>query len=121
MQNATIIENFITAWSRLNPSELADFFTEDGVYHNMPAAPVSGRANIEKFIAAFLADWTSTDWELLTLISDGETVVAERLDRTKVGNKPVDLPCVGIFQMQDGKIRVWRDYFDMGTYMNALK
>ena len=35
-------------------------------------------------------------------------------------DKPVDLPCCGVFEMQDGKIKVWRDYFDMGTYVQAL-
>ena len=46
--------------------------------------------------------------------------MVERLDRTKLGDKSVDLPCFGIFEMEDGKIKVWRDYFDIGTYMNAL-
>jgi len=38
-----------------------------------------------------------------------------------VGGKPVNLPCCGVFEMQDGKIKVWRDYFDMGTYVSALR
>jgi len=32
----------------------------------------------------------------------------------------VDLPCVGVFEMRDGKIAVWRDYFDLGTYQRAM-
>ena len=42
--NAQIIRDFISAWSRLNADELAAYFTEDGVYHNMPSRPVSGRS-----------------------------------------------------------------------------
>jgi limonene-1,2-epoxide hydrolase len=38
-----------------------------------------------------------------------------------MGDKHVDLPCLGIFELEDGKIRVWRDYFDLGTYMKALE
>jgi limonene-1,2-epoxide hydrolase len=30
------------------------------------------------------------------------------------------LPCLGVFEMQDGKIRVWRDYFDLGSSLRAL-
>jgi limonene-1,2-epoxide hydrolase len=32
----------------------------------------------------------------------------------------VDLPCAGVFEMQGGKIKVWRDYFDLGTYVKAM-
>ena len=43
-------------------------------------------------------------------------VIVERLDRTEVGDIKVDLPCCGVFEMKEGKIKIWRDYFDMGTY-----
>ncbi len=34
--------------------------------------------------------------------------------------RPVDLPCCGVFQLEGGKIKLWRDYFDLGTYTRAL-
>ena len=120
-QNAQIIRDFIAAWSRLDVEELVAFFAEDGVYHNMPTKPVAGHAALRGFIGAFVKDWTSTEWDVLNLVAQGDLVIAERLDRTMVGDKPVDLPCCGVFEMQDGKIKVWRDYFDMGTYVAALR
>lgn len=118
--NETVIRNFISAWVRLDPDELVEFFTPDGVYHNMPTQPVAGRDDLRTFIAGFIGSWTSTEWDVLTLISKGDVVVAERLDRTLVGDKAVNLPCCGVFEMQGGKIKVWRDYFDMQTYLKAL-
>lgn len=118
--NEALVRDFIAAWPRLDPDELASFFTEDGVYHNMPLAPVAGRENVRGFIAGFLRGWTSTDWEVLNLISQGDLVIAERVDRAMVGGKAVDLPCCGVFELRDGKIRAWRDYFDLGTWRNAL-
>lgn len=118
--NAQIIRDFIAAWSRLDAAELGAYFTEDGTYYNMPMDPVSGRENVQNFIAAFLGGWTQTDWEVLNLMSAGDVVIAERLDRTVAGDKKVDLPCCGVFEMEDGKIKVWRDYFDMATYTNAM-
>jgi limonene-1,2-epoxide hydrolase len=118
--NAKIIRNFISAWSRLDVDELVDYFSEDGVYHNMPTEPVEGKARLKRFIGGFISDWTSTEWEIVNLLDDGELVMVERVDRTRVGDKLVELPCFGIFEMADGKIRIWRDYFDMGTYINAL-
>lgn len=117
--NEEIIRNFVAAWSRLNAGELASYFAEDGVYHNVPFAPVSARANIESFIANFIKPWTATDWEILNLVCAGDIVFAERIDRTKMGAKNVDLPCCGVFEMRSGLIQVWRDYFDMSTYARA--
>jgi limonene-1,2-epoxide hydrolase len=118
--NEQIIQEFIAAWSRLDTDELVQYFTVDGTYHNIPTKPVTGHEALRSFISSFTRDWTSTEWDLLTLISQGDVVIAERLDRTLVGGKPVNLPCCGVFEMQGGKIRVWRDYFDMGTYVSAL-
>ena len=120
MDNEKIIRDFIEAWSRLDPEELSLYFTEDGVYHNMPAAPVAGRENVKKMIAGFTRPWTQTHWEILHLVSSGDVVIAERIDRTKAGDKAVDLPCTGVFEMKNGRIKVWRDYFDMGTYVKAM-
>ncbi|MDP3736546.1 MAG: limonene-1,2-epoxide hydrolase family protein [Hyphomonadaceae bacterium] len=85
----------------------------------MPIAPVSGRPQLRGFIAAFVKTWSATEWEIVNLVSAGSVVIAERMDRTRVGDKTVDLPCCGVFELQDGKIRIWRAYFDMATYVKA--
>lgn len=119
--NEQIIRDFIAAWSRLDAAELAAFFTEDGCYFNMPTQPVRGRENVENFIRGFLANWTETQWDLLNIAAVGDVVYTERLDRTKTTQGDVDLPCCGIFEMEDGKIKEWRDYFDLNTFMQAMK
>lgn len=117
--NEAIVRDFIAAWSRLDPAELASFFCDDGIYYNMPIAPVVGRAQIEAFITRFIASWTTTVWDVVNLVASEDIVIAERLDRTGIGEKAVHLPCCGVFQMENGKIKVWRDYFDMATYARA--
>jgi limonene-1,2-epoxide hydrolase len=118
--NVAVITEFIEAWTRLDADELADYFTADGTYHNMPVGPVSGRDNVRDMILAFTANWTATEWDLVNIVGSGDVVIAERLDRTQAGDKSVDLPCTGVFEMESGKIKVWRDYFDMGTFMKAM-
>jgi limonene-1,2-epoxide hydrolase len=119
--NIGIVRAFIEAWSRLDPDELAGYFTDDGCYHNMPVGPVAGRDQVRDMIAAFTAEWTSTQWDLLNIVGSGDVVMAERLDRTRAGDKAVDLPCTGVFEMENGKIKVWRDYFDLSTFANAMR
>lgn len=119
--NESAVRDFIAAWSRLDADELAGFFTEDGVYHNMPLRPVEGRTAVKAFIAGFIKDWTATDWEVRALAVDGDLVIVERIDRTMAGGRTVELPCCGVFEMEGGKIKVWRDYFDLATFTSALK
>ena len=119
-RNEQIVRDFIEAWSRLDADELAGFFTEDGVYHNMPIQPVKGRDNVRRLIQGFLSRWTQTDWEIRTLISAGNVVIAERVDRTRAGDKSVNLPCTGVFELEGGKIKEWRDYFDFASYQRAI-
>ena len=119
-ENEEIIRKFIEAWSRLDPEELAAYFAEDGVYHNMPTGPVTGRDNVKNLIRGFIASWTETTWDVLNILCAGDVVIAERLDRTRAGEKSVDLPCVGVFQLEGGKIKVWRDYFDFSTYQRGM-
>lgn len=120
-QNTAVIRNFISDWSSLDADKLADYFTDDGTYYNMPIQPVTGKDNVRKFIAGFIANWTATDWDLLNIAAVGNVVIAERLDRTRTSAGDVDLPCVGVFEMADGKIRIWRDYFDMATFTSGMQ
>lgn len=119
-ENERVIRSFIAAWSRRDPTELAGYFAEDGVYHNMPMGPVAGRDNVEKLIRGFIASWTETKWELVSILGSGNAVIAERVDHIRAGGKSVDLPCVGVFELAGGKIKKWRDYFDLATYQRAM-
>ncbi len=119
--NEDIIRDFMQVWSTLDVDKIVSYFADDGIYHNMPTNPVAGKDNLREFIKQFTADWTETDWQVRHLIGDGDIVIAERVDRTKMGGKAVDLPCLGIFEMENGKIKEWRDYFDLGTYMKAYQ
>lgn len=47
-------------------------------------------------------------------------MIAERLDKTRIAERRVALPGIGMLEMQEKKIKVWRDYFDMNTYAKAF-
>ena len=119
--NTEIVTEFVKAWSSLDAEKLAEYFTEDGTYYNMPTQPVTGKDNVQQFIAGFLANWTETTWDILNICESDNVVYCERIDRTKTTNGNVDLPCFGVFELENGKIKVWRDYFDLGTFMNAMQ
>ncbi len=45
----------------------------------------------------------------------------ERIDKTKTTGDDIYLPSAGVFEMERGKIKDWRDYFAMATYTGATK
>ncbi len=116
---ATVIREFCADWATLDTDTMMAYFTNDPTYHNMPGPPAIGTVAVRATIDRFLKNWQNTEWEVLNIAANGNVVFAERIDRTDTGGKHVDLPCVGVFEMEDGKIRTWRDYFDMATYMKA--
>lgn len=120
-ENAETVRRFIEAWSRLDADELVHWFTEDGVYHNVPTGPVQGHEALRPFIAGFIEPWTRTEWEIVSLLAEGDRVVAERVDHIEAGDVRLDLPCCGVFELRDGRIAAWRDYFDLGTYTRAFQ
>ncbi|MFN8226824.1 MAG: limonene-1,2-epoxide hydrolase family protein [Mycobacterium sp.] len=116
-----LVTEFCARWADPDPAQLAEYFTEDGIYHNMPMPPSQGRAAIREFIAGFTAMCDGIDFVVHRQVADGDLVFNERTDimRLKNGNR-VELPVTGVFEIRDGKIAAWRDYFDMATVTAAF-
>lgn len=110
------IRNLVAAFNTKDIDAIMEFFTDDAVYHNMPMGPVKGAKGVRGLITGFIGPAEKLDWEILNIAQSGDTVLAERIDRFVIDGKDVVLPCNGAFEMRDGKIAVWRDYFDMATW-----
>jgi len=116
-----VVRDFCQAFSRCDVEELLRFFAEDAVYHNMPIPAVRGKAAIEATLRNFVDPNGSAEFEIKCLASAGGTVLTERVDRFVLNGKKVELPVMGAFEVgPDGKIRAWRDYFDMAQFTKQL-
>jgi limonene-1,2-epoxide hydrolase len=115
-----IVRRFCAAWSNVNPDELAEFFTDDAVYHNIPIAPVTGRDTIKATIAGFTGGVEKIEFRLRNIVADGPVVLTERVDVFVLPERSIELPVMGTFEVRDGKIASWRDYFDMKQFMDQM-
>jgi limonene-1,2-epoxide hydrolase len=112
-----VVRDFCQAFSRCNVEELLGFFSDDAVYHNIPIAPVKGKAAIEATLRQFIDPKGEAQFEIKHLACSGPTVLTERVDRFLLNGKRVELPVMGAFEVgPDGKIRAWRDYFDLAQF-----
>ena len=63
---------------------------------------------------------TALPWEVIHIVADGDIVMTERVDHFLVGTAKVSVPCMGIFELRDGKIAAWRDYWDLKQFEDQL-
>jgi limonene-1,2-epoxide hydrolase len=118
--NEQLVTNFCEAWSRRDIDEIVGYFAPDAVYHNIPMDPVTGTDAIRNVLSLFVPGSSEIDWTVHAIASKGDLVFTERTDRFVMGDKSVDVPVAGVFEIRDGKIAAWRDYFDMNTWTNAF-
>ena len=116
-----VVRRFCAAWSdNMEAAGLAAFFTEDAVYHNIPLEPVVGRDNITQAIASFIRPGApgieSIDFHVINIAANGPVVMTERVDTFQLPGKSFELPVMGTFEVIDGKINAWRDYFDINQF-----
>ena len=115
-----VVTSFCKAWSTLDIDEMMAYFAPDAVYHNIPIDPVAGRDNIRAAIESFTTGWDGVEFEIVHALADGDLVVTERVDHFVSAERRVSLPVMGIFELHDGKITAWRDYFDINQFMSQL-
>ncbi|HEC11561.1 MAG TPA: limonene-1,2-epoxide hydrolase [Acidimicrobiales bacterium] len=121
MGPSEVVTEFIAAIERQDIAAAVSMVSDDVSYENMPFDPIIGPEAMAQTLGGFLAPASEVDWQILRQVESGNLVVNERLDRFRIGDGWLELPIAGFFEIVDGKIRLWRDYFDMGTYMSRMK
>jgi limonene-1,2-epoxide hydrolase len=106
---------FCDAWSRLDMDRVIAMLSPEIEYHNVPLKPLTGKAEVERYLRS-VGPFDSCEWELLSIAENGDRVLTERVDRMVIGGASISLPVMGVFEVDGGTIRRWRDYFDLASY-----
>jgi len=91
------------------------FVSDDCEYTNMPMGTVRGPAGVRSVLEPFFAPTIENRLEILREAAVGPIVFLERLDRHLLPTGWVNLPVTGVYEVHDGLITVYRDYFDLAT------
>ena len=119
--NTDLVKDFIAAWNRKDVDAVMGFFAPDCVYHNIPIAPVKGTDEIRKVIDGFAGPAASIEWVLHQIAeTEAGAVLTERTDRFEMAGGWIELPVMGTFEITDGRINAWRDYFDMNQFTSQM-
>ena len=121
MSPEEIVNAFIAAVEAKDIDTAVSMVSETISYENVPTTPISGRSNVAAALTQFLAPISHVDWQILSQWSIGRMVINERLDRFQFAEGWLELPVAGFFEIDDNdQIVLWRDYFDMNTYVSRV-
>lgn len=118
MSPAETVAAFLDLMMKKDYDKGLAYVTGDVEYDNVPIGKVQGPAGIRAVLEPFFGPTVSNEYKVLRALTDGGTVILERLDRHLLDNGWVELPVTGVFEVRDGKIALWRDYFDAATIMS---
>jgi limonene-1,2-epoxide hydrolase len=109
------VKTFLKAMEVKDYDSALQLVAEDCQYHNMPMALVRGRAAVRASLQPFFDPTLENQLVVLREAVAGEVVFTERLDRHRIADRWVELPVNGVFEVRNGEIVVWREYFDLAT------
>ena len=119
MSNTQVVMDFIQAWNEKNWDAIEAAFSDDVVYHNIPMDPAEGKAAAMMIIRGMRPQ--EVDWEVLNIAENGNVVLTERVDNFVLADgKTLSIPVMGTMELEGGKIKAWRDYFDLATFTSQM-
>lgn len=116
-----VVDALVAAFNRKDVAGVAALLHDDVVCQGMPLPPAQGHAATMALLTPFLAA-DEIDWRIVTRAATGDIVFAERIDRFRfAGQDWTQVRAIGVFVIDaDGRIREWRDYFDMAELVAAM-
>ena len=116
----------VTALIRANEARdveaVLSLLTDDIAYENVPMSVMHGHDEVRAMLGPFLGGAERVEWEVLEQVEQGDVVMNERVDRFWLpGDIAIELRVAGLFKVRDGKVALWRDYFDLAVFTEQMK
>jgi limonene-1,2-epoxide hydrolase len=114
------VNAFIRALEANDLDTACAMVSSDCEYDNVPMIKVFGPDGVQGVLGPMFANCSEIEWVVHREAQSGTTVFNERLDRFKMPHGWVELPVNGVWEVVDGKITLWRDYFDAASYLKQM-
>jgi limonene-1,2-epoxide hydrolase len=115
-----VVREFCGAFAAKDLDTIARLLDDGVVYHNVGMEPAVGKDASLATIQGFLDMAESLQFEIHRLAAEGDTVLTERTDTFTINGAAAPVPVMGAFDLRDGQIVAWRDYFDMGLITKMM-
>ena len=109
-----VVQEFCAAFATKDVDTITNLLADDVVYHNVGMAPAVGKEASVAMIQGFLDMAEKMTFQIHRIAANGDSVLTERTDTFTINGADSPVAVMGSFDLRDGKIVAWRDYFDMG-------
>lgn len=121
---AEIVGTFIAAIERNDLDTAVALLSDDCEYDNQPIRKEFGPEAVRRTLQPFCDQFDEIDWRVSYQAASGTVddgvVMNERVDRFRKGDHWIELPVAGLFVIKQGRIVLWRDYFDTAQFKAAF-
>jgi limonene-1,2-epoxide hydrolase len=108
-----VVESFLDALEKKDLDRAASLLDDDVVYQNVPLPADRGKAAVLKTLASFQRFVSDFEVRMKNIAANDGVVLTERVDVLSGRFVYLDIWVCGTFEVRGGKIRLWRDYFDL--------
>ena len=116
-----VVSAFLAALARKDVAAAMALVDTDIVYRNVSLPPVRGLKAVRRLFERWTAlRGTGFDVVVHRMAVDGHIVLTERTDVLQFGAVHQQFWVCGTFEVVDGRITLWRDYFDYATLEKQL-
>jgi limonene-1,2-epoxide hydrolase len=119
IDNARIVENFLNALQAQDFDTLEALVADDLVYQNVGFPTIRGGARVVKMMRG-MQGRMGFEVKFHRNVAEGNSVLNERTDAMVFGPLRVQFWVCGVFEVHDGRITLWRDYFDLFDCTKAI-
>ncbi|MFD0854141.1 limonene-1,2-epoxide hydrolase family protein [Actinomadura adrarensis] len=114
-----VVTAFLSALEDLDVDRALTYADPKIVYQNVPLPPARGIEAFERQMRTMARYGTGFEARVHRIAENGGTVLTERTDVLAVNSWRTEFWVCGTFEVHDGKITLWRDYFDWTTVIAA--
>jgi limonene-1,2-epoxide hydrolase len=119
VDNAHTVEVFLSALQAEDYDGAAAVLDENVVYQNVGFPTIHGRARTVNLFRG-MQGRMGFEVKIHRIAVSGASVLTERTDALVFGPVRIQLWACGIFEVRDGRISLWRDYFDLWDVTKGL-
>lgn len=115
-----VVRSFISALETLDLDAASALLDAEVVYENKSLPTARGREATRRVLGALTRYCTAFEVDVHRLAAEGPVVLTERTDTLVVGRLRLSFWVCGTFEVLDGRIVLWRDYFDWAAVTGAF-
>jgi limonene-1,2-epoxide hydrolase len=108
-----VVESFLHALEAKDLDGALAYLSEDVVYQNVPLPADRGKAAVARTLRSFQKIFDGFEVRIRNIAERDGVVLTERVDVLSGRLLYLDIWVCGTFEVRNGKITLWRDYFDL--------